>query len=850
MPTMNTSTAINAIRIRGARGHNLQNIDVEIPTGRLTVITGVSGSGKSSLAFDTIFAEGQRRYLEGISVRTQSLIRQLNRPDVDEITGLPPTICVDQRVNTASARSTLAVTAQIYDYLRVLYARGGTAHCTSCNNPVSSQTVTQIVDRILQGPERQKLMVLAPIVRNKRGAHRETLERVATHGFVRARIDGNLHDLSEIPELDSGTQHSIDAVIDRIILKEGVATRLRESVELAVREAEGTCIACRLIDETWQDELFSTRFSCADCELDFAPLEPRHFSFTSALGACTHCEGFGIRGVAEEVEDITVFRKAACPECDGSRLQPFASGMKFGGLTIRELTALSIDEALDVTSGWMGKLSGFEREAALVAERTLPDVVNRLRCLQQCGIGYLTLNRAARTLSGGEFQRARLAACLGTGLHGACFVLDEPTSGLHPRDTNSLIETLTRLRDTGATVIVVEHDEEFMRAADHIIDLGPGAGHDGGRLMHSGPPDSFAEAESDSPTARLLTGRLTLPSPDHGRANSNDSVTVRGARANNLGGITARFPLNRLVCVTGVSGSGKSSLVMDSLLPVAIAALNDGDLQTAVRDTQCEAVEGLESLDRVVAVDNRLPGSNRRSCLATVSGIWDAIRKILTQTRQARARGYRSNRFSFNSGDGRCDLCRGTGVQDLKVKLLPDTSIVCPECHGRRFNRATLDITFRELNAAQMLDLRVDDAVTHFGELESIRAPLAVFQDVGLGYMTLGQPASTWSGGESQRVKLGTELTSSGTERTLFVLDEPTSGLHAADVVHLLSLLNRLVDTGHSVIVIEHNIDMIRAADWVLEIGPGSGAAGGNLVASGTPDSLTAIPESVTGLYL
>lgn len=847
---MNNPTAVSAIRILGARGHNLQNIDVEIPTGKLTVITGVSGSGKSSLAFDTIFAEGQRRYLESISVRTQSLIRQMNRPDVEEIQGLPPTICVDQRVNTASARSTLAVTAQIYDYLRVLYARGGTAHCTSCSRPVTSQTVTQIVDRILRGPERQKLMILAPIVRNKRGAHREALDRISGHGFVRARIDGELHDLSETPTPDPGTSHSIDAVIDRIILKAGVETRLRESVELAVREADGTCIACRLVDGEWEDELFSTRFSCADCELGFAPLEPRHFSFSSATGACIACEGFGVRGVAEEVDDITVFRKAACPECHGSRLQPFASGMKFGGLTIRELTALSIDEALQVTSHWLDSTADLDREAALVAERTLPDVVNRLRCLQQCGVGYLTLNRATRTLSGGEFQRARLAACLGTGLHGACFVLDEPTSGLHPRDTHSLIGTLSQLRDTGATVIVVEHDEEFMRAADHIIDLGPGAGRDGGQLMHCGSPESFAETDCDSPTTRLLTGRLHLPRRQSQTTNTRDSIVIRNARANNLRGVTAEFPLNRLVCVTGVSGSGKSSLIIDSLLPVVQAEFSEKNVAAAAADAQCDGVDGLASLNRVVAVDNRLTGSNRRSCLATISGLWDEVRKILTHSRQAKARGYRSSRFSFNSGEGRCELCRGTGVQDVKVRLLPDTTLVCPECLGRRFNRATLDITFRGLNAAQILELRVDEAVSHFSELESIRSPLEVFQQVGLGYLTLGQPASTWSGGESQRVKLGTELTSPGHAQTLFVLDEPTSGLHAADVAHLLELLHRLVDLGHSVIVIEHNPDMISRADWVLEIGPGSGSEGGTLVAAGGPGELIDNHASLTGRYL
>lgn len=872
-----THSAATAIRVRGARTHNLQRVDVDLPLGQLIVITGVSGSGKSSLAFDTLFAEGQRRYLESVSVHTRTLLSQLPRPDVDEISGLPPTVCVDQRVTTAPTRSTLAVTTEVYDYLRLLYARAGTAHCTSCGKPVQSQTVDQIVARLLQHPERTKLMVLSPMVRGRKGTHRDVLERIGRNGFVRARIDGELQDISEVPELAAGKPHSIDAVIDRIILKDGIEQRLRESVQLAVRESDGSCIVCEQVGDGWRDSLFSTRFSCADCDISFPTPEPRTFSFNSAWGACPECEGFGVRGITEEVDDITVFRKAACPTCQGTRLQPFARRVTFQGLSIADLTALSIDAALPVIQQWMNASTAsstsasmdtaeqpLSKEQALVAERTLPDIQQRLQCLQQVGVGYLTLDRATRTLSGGEFQRARLAACLGTGLHGACFVLDEPTSGLHPRDTRRLLETLFRIRDAGATVVLVEHDGQIMRAADYLIDLGPGAGIEGGRLMFAGPPDEVPE-DLDSPTASYLRGDSEAASANSSSIDSasasapelfakqdtGQALTIRNARHNNLQQVTVELPLRQLICVTGVSGSGKSSLIMDTLLPIVQSHCSrTADAQVAAADAACDGIDGLEAIQRVIAVDHSPLGRNRRSCIATYCKLWADVRKLFARTRDARARGFDGRRFSFNSGDGRCAACKGTGQKDVRMAFLPDVSVPCPECAGQRFNRATLAVRFAGKNVADVLAMRVDEAADFFSELDSLRHLLQTFRSVGLGYLTLGQPASTFSGGEAQRVKLATELASSRADATLFVLDEPTSGLHPADVQHLNQLLRNLVLAGHTVIVVEHNVDVMQASDWLIDIGPESGPGGGQIVAQGPPHIIANSKTSLTAEFL
>lgn len=852
------------IRIRGARTHNLRNVDVDLPLGKLIVITGVSGSGKSSLAFDTLFAEGQRRYLESVSVHTRTLLKQLPRPEVDEVSGLPPTVSVDQRVTTAPSRSTLAVTTEIYDYLRLLYARAGTAHCTGCGQTVSSQSVDEITARVLQRPSRTKLMILSPMVRSRRGAHKDVFERIGRNGFVRARVNGELLDISDVPDLQPSKSHSIDAVIDRIILKDGIEQRLRESIDLAVRESDGTCIICEQIEGVWRDQLFSTKFSCAECDLSFPTPEPRTFSFNSAWGACPDCEGFGIRGIVDDTEDITVFRQAACPTCDGSRLQPFARGITFLGKSIADFTALSVDAAFQLATSWQAQLSDHPRDdadlpeslphaAILVARRTLPDIQQRLECLKKVGVGYLSLSRATRTLSGGEFQRARLSACLGTGLHGACFVLDEPTSGLHPRDTQRLLNILCEIRDSGATVVVVEHDGEVMKAADHLIDLGPGAGVEGGNLMFSGAPSGSANS-GDSPTATYLRGELCSPessSKSDSEADPQNCLTIRNARRNNLKNVTLDIPLKKLVCVTGVSGSGKSSLIMETLLPVMEAScLRDGNVEVAAADADCEGIDGLAHIQRVVAVDNSPLGRNRRSCIATYSQLWGDMRKLFAKTKDARARGFDARRFSFNTGDGRCTACKGTGLKDVKMAFLPDATVPCPDCAGQRFNRATLAVRFAEKSVADVLAMRVDEAVEFFGELGPQRRLMETFRSVGLGYLTLGQQASTFSGGEAQRVKLATELSSSRLDPTLFILDEPTSGLHPADVVHLNTLLRSLVTAGHSVIVVEHNVDVMQVSDWMIDVGPESGPEGGQIVATGPPATIKKNPDSLTAGFL
>lgn len=842
-----------AIRIRGARTHNLRNIDVDLPTGKLIVMTGVSGSGKSSLAFDTLFAEGQRRYLDSVSVQTRTLLRQLPRPDVDDITGLSPTISVDQRVSSVPARSTLAVTSEIHDYLRLLYARAGTAHCTVCGRPVQRQSVDQILQATRQLPDRTRLMILSPMVRGRRGAHREVLERIARHGFVRARINGVVLDLAEAISLDAKKSNTIEAIVDRIVLKDGIAPRLRESIELACRESDGTCIISHETDGQWTEKLYSTRFSCPDCDLGFATPEPRSFSFNSPWGACPDCSGFGLQGVVDLESDITIFRRQPCGTCHGSRLQPFPSAVKFQMLTIRQFSALTVADALRTVDEWMAQVKdaggateassshssppdSLSREAKLVAERTLPDIRARLKCLDDVGIGYLTLDRPSRTLSGGEFQRARLAASLSSPLFGACLILDEPTAGLHPRDTQKLLTTLHRLRDSGSTVIVVEHDGDVIRAADWLIDLGPGAGADGGRLLFAGTP-SDAREHAKSPTGDYLRGALpaleTAPVVVNGKSRK---LTIRNARLNNLKNVSVDLPLHCLVCVTGVSGSGKSSLITDTLLPIVSAAvMQNRDAATAAADARCDGVDGIEQIQRVVSLDQSPLGRSSRSCIATLCGIWNDVRRLFTKTREARVRGFTSQHFSFNSGEGRCRDCRGTGTRHVRMSFLPDAVISCPACNGLRFSAIVRSIQFRDHSVADILNMRIDEAAEFFREFQKLHCVLETFRSVGLGYLTLGQPASTFSGGEAQRAKLASELATPTSHHTLYLLDEPTSGLHPADVLSLMRHLRDLVRAGHSLVVIEHNPDVVRGSDWILDIGPDSAEQGGQIVFAGPP---------------
>lgn len=841
------------IRIRGARTRNLKNLNVDLPAGRLIVITGVSGSGKSSLAFETLFAEGQRRYLESVSVQTRALLRQLPRPDVDDILGLAPTISVDQSTGYIPARSTLAMLTEIHDYLRVLYARAGTAHCTRCGKPVQRQSIDHILSRLRGLGDRTRLMILSPMVRGRRGAHRDVLERIARHGFVRARIDGQLVDLAELPSLSPGKSHTIDAVVDRIVIKEGIDHRLRESLELACRESDGTCIVTHEADGTWSEAFYSTRFSCPDCDLSFSTPEPRSFNHNSPWGACPVCSGFGATEASR------------CEACDGSRLQEFARRVTFQGTSLAGFLQCTVDEARRLVDLWLEHLAEPEGRAAVsmpdvsrdareVAVRTLPAVRARLQCLVDTGIGYLTLDRASRTLSGGEAQRAKLAAALTSPVSGAIVILDEPTCGLHPRDTNLLLTALERLRDDGSTVIVVEHDPDIMRAADWLIDLGPGAGSDGGQLLFSGTP-ADAMATAATPTAACLrrSAASVMPAPT-ARCGSDEAIVVNNARLHNLQGVTVRFPLRRLICVTGVSGSGKSSLVMGTLLPCVASAIGERtdvqDVPTPAADTRCDGLEGGESVRRVISVDHRSPGTSSRSCLATLCGIWDDVRNLFASTRDARARGFRSTHFSFNSGPGRCPLCRGTGLKQMKMSFLPETVVPCPDCHGRRFTAAVNSVTYRDRTVADVLAMRVDEAVEFFAEQAKLHSTLATLQDVGLGYISLGQPASSYSGGESQRAKLACELNRPESDQTLYVLDEPTRGLHATDIETLVRHLGRLVDAGHSVLVVEHNLDVIRAADWVIDIGPGSGDSGGRVVFTGRPEDLVSCPESFTAAAL
>jgi len=863
-PAFATDDSGPQIRIRGARTHNLKNVSVDLPAGKLIVMTGVSGSGKSSLAFDTLFAEGQRRYLESVSVQTRTLLRQMPRPDVDDISGLAPTVAVDQRASSAPARSTLATSTEIHDFLRLLYARAGTAHCTSCGDPVQRQSVDQILQQILELPERTRLMILAPLVRARKGAHREVIDRIARHGFVRARIDGVTVDVADLQPLEAGREHTVEAIVDRVVIKEGIDARVRESIDLACRESDGTCIVSWDQDRVWKEKFYSTRYCCPNCDLNFPTPEPRSFSFNSPRGACPACSGLGIQGTVTTQDEIPTFQKLPCSVCHGTRLQPFPRAMTFLGITIGDFLHRSVDDCLTIVSSWISRMNcsaspdngnSAERtlltsDASKVAERTLPDIQSRLQCLADVGIGYLTLDRPTTTLSGGEYQRARLAAALSSQLYGAHFILDEPTAGLHPRDTHRLLQTLFRLRDTGGTVIVVEHDPDVIQAADWIVDLGPGAGIDGGHLLFSGTP-ADALRLAPSPTGEYLRRRISLAPANWNAMDSSQplqkdsggeavpALVIRNARLHNLKSVTVEIPLNRFVCVSGVSGSGKSSLITGTLLPVMEGVLlKRQSLETICADVHCDGVDGMEHIQRVVALNQNPPGRSSRSCIATLCGIWDEIRRLYVKTRDARARGLSASQFSFNSGDGRCPECCGTGLRNLRMSFLPDAVISCPVCHGRRFRPSILSISFRQKSVADVLQMRVDEAVEFFSEFQKLRTVLETFRSVGLGYLTLGQPATTFSGGESQRVKLASELSVPVTEHTLYVLDEPTSGLHPADIERLLQHLRMLIRSGHSLVVVEHHPDMIRAADWVIDLGPDCADRGGEVVFNGTPARL------------
>ena len=832
--------AAEAILIRGARTHNLQGFNLDLPRGKLTVFTGVSGSGKSSLAIDTIYAEGRRRYLETLPGDARALFQQLQRPDVDSIEGLPPTLCVSQQTTAARPRSTLATVTEIHDHLRLLYARLGTPYCPNCGLPVKKHTITDIVRITLAQDEGRKLYLLAPLVRELPGQHKEIFQHIRQGGFLRARVDGVLMEIRDTPKLDAKKPHTIEMVVDRLVLRPTIAERLHESLQTAVKHSSGRVIITDIDTGDWRDDTYSTRLECPRCGAIVPDPEPRQFNFNDPHGWCPRCKGMGFidvadaasEGAAEDDDaDAGSVGHAVCPECGGARLNREARAVLFAGRSLPEITALSVDDAV----AWFTGLLPHDGNDP-VRTTILNEIANRLRFLQAVGLGYLTLDRPAPTLSGGEAQRARIATQLGGGLLGVCYVLDEPTMGLHPRDTQRLIDALRALQQRGNTVLVVEHDEAVIRQADFLVDIGPGAGKNGGHLLAAGT------------VAEVLANPVSVTAPylPHDRTPPTACLTVRGARHHNLKNIDVSFPIGRWTCLTGVSGSGKSSLARDVLCYAVRRHLG----LTAPPPGEHDAIEGLEQIDRMIEVDQKPLGRSSRSTPATYTGLFDEVRKVFATTRLAKIRGYKTNRFSFNVRGGRCEDCQGQGFLRLPAQFMPDLTLPCPACQGRRFNRATLDVPYRGRSIADVLAMPIAEAADFFANIPVLRRGLETLRDVGLGYMPLGQPATTLSGGEAQRVKLAAELSKPGTGRTLYLLDEPTTGLHFADVANLVRVLRRLVEAGNTLVVIEHHPGLIAAADWVIELGPGAGPDGGHVIAAGTCAEIVAARQSLIGPYL
>ena len=932
------------IAISGARAHNLKGIDLELPRDSLIVITGLSGSGKSSLAFDTIYAEGQRRYVESLSAYARQFLGQMEKPDVDSIEGLSPAISIDQKTTSRNPRSTVGTVTEIYDYLRLLWARIGKPHCYNCGAPIQGQSLEQITDRVLTMEEGTRFMVMAPVVRGRKGEYGRMLDEMRAQGYVRARIDGELRRLDEPIELDKKLKHDIAVVVDRLVMKEGIRKRLSESLEATSQLADGL-VEIELLAEGDEPEtlLFSERFACLECGTSMPELEPRIFSFNSPHGCCQRCHGLGFQRVIDPeliVPDPTLsisqgalepWTKAAstyhrrlleavaetngidievpwqdlprserdlllegtgderhtvsyrnrfgrrrvytvrfdgmlrslerryentdsentrerieglmalqpCPACGGARLRPESLAVMVGGLNIHEYTRLSARAALE----WIEALELTETERA-IARLVVREIAERLRFLDSVGIGYLSLERAASTLSGGEAQRIRLATQIGSSLVGVLYILDEPSIGLHQRDNAKLIDTLQRLRDLGNTVIVVEHDEGTIRAADHVVDLGPGAGEHGGEIVAQGTSSQIARRPG-SLTGQYLSGKRAIPVPERRRSPSGELV-VRKARQHNLRGVDVHVPLGVFCCVTGVSGSGKSTLVNEILYRAVANRLHRARLRPGAHDR----IDGIEQVDKIISIDQSPIGRTPRSNPATYTGVFDHIRALFTGTREARARGYKPGRFSFNVKGGRCEVCRGDGQIKIEMHFLPDVYVPCEQCHGRRYNRETLEVRFKGKSIADVLEMSVEEAVEFFAHIPKIQRRLQTLHDVGLDYIRLGQPATTLSGGEAQRVKLATELSKVATGDTLYILDEPTTGLHFADVQRLLEVLDRLVEAGNTVVVIEHNLDVIKSADRIIDLGPEGGEAGGEVVATGTPEQVAASPTSYTGQFL
>ena len=832
------------IVIKGARVHNLKNIDLEIPRDRLVIITGVSGSGKSSLAFDTLYAEGRRRYLESLAVDARQFLRQLEKPDVDFIDGLSPAIAVQQKAGSYTPRSTVGTVTEVYDYLRLLFARVGEPSCVQCGRAIRAHTVEQIVDQLICFPAQTRVLVMAPIAANSKRDQGERVSELAREGFARVRIDGTVRELSEEIHLEKDQSHQIDLIVDRLVLRQGVEKRLADSLEIASRMgAQVIKIAMQKVqdDEPAEELFFSQKFACVQCGISLPEITPALFSFNTPQGACPACAGSGVGSkqhggpqVNEQETDAQL-----CGQCGGTRLKKESLAVKLGGKSIAEVASLPVNQAL----GYFTSLDLDERRKR-IGQRALGEITDRLGFLLQVGLGYLSLDRPSLSLSGGEAQRVRLATQIGSSLAGVLYILDEPSIGLHQIDNARLLALLKQLRDQGNSVIVVEHDPEAIMAADHVIDMGPGAGDQGGEIIAQGTPQELAR-DGHSLTGQYLSGRLEVATPRR-RKGSDRFLVIKGARQHNLKNVTVEIPVGTLTCVTGVSGAGKSSLVMDTLYNAMAARLHRAKAKIGTFDE----LIGSELFDRVVGIDQAPIGRTPRSTPATYTGLFDPIRELFAQLPEARVRGFRADRFSFNARAGRCDACAGDGVVRVEMNFLPEVAVTCDICKGSRYNRETLAVKYKGRSIADVLSMTVNQALQLLNTLPAVYEKLRTLREVGLDYLRLDQAASTLSGGEAQRVKLARELGRRSTGRTLYILDEPTTGLHFDDVRKLLELLHRLIDEGNSMVVIEHNLDVIRSADYVIDLGPGGGVEGGQVVAKGTPEDIAAVDRSATGQYL
>lgn len=934
----NKTETTNYISIKGARQHNLKSINIDIPRDQLVVITGVSGSGKSSLAFDTIYAEGQRRYIESLSSYARQFLDQMQKPDVDIIEGLPPTIAIEQRAGNAGPRSTVATTTEIYDYLRLLFAKAGTPHCHNCGKIIKKQTIEQIFHRVNRIPEGTRIMILSPIIKGKKGEHTEIFQKIRRKGFVRVRVDGKIIDANSEIKLSRYKLHDIEVVVDRLIVKEDMQKRLSDSIHTSLKLGDGVVIITREKNRRWVDMVFSEHFSCPGCGISYEEVAPRIFSFNSPYGSCKGCDGLGmtlefdpeliipdeelslnegaidawtnwssftqehynrltnefsekfsidakipIKKISKKVRDVLLYGKSdnskghkatkhfegvipalwqvydktnnpnivkrlegymgynTCQECKGARLRPEALSVKINGKTINEITSMTVEQAFNFF-----KSLRLEGEKEFIAKGILKEIVTRSSFMLDIGLYYLTLDRRSDTLSGGEMQRIQLATQVGAGLIGVCYVLDEPSIGLHQRDNSRLISILKRLKDSGNTVIVVEHDEETIRNADYVIDLGPAAGKHGGSVVASGTlPEILSERKSL--TSQYLNHKLKMEiTGSRKKADMKNSILIKGAKENNLKSIDVRIPLKVFCCITGVSGSGKSTLI-DQILHRALMKKFYG---SRIKPGKHDSISGIKKIDKVIEIDQSPIGRTPRSNPATYTNLFSHIRNVFAQTRESKIRGYKSGRFSFNVKDGRCELCEGQGTKKITMNFLPDMFILCEQCSGKRYKPETLEIQYKGKTISDTLDMTVDEAYDFFRNIPRIERILRTLRNVGLGYMALGQSSTTISGGEAQRVKLSTELAKQSTGKTLYILDEPTTGLHFVDIQKLLKILHRLTDMGNSVIVIEHNLDVIKTADYIIDLGPEGGERGGKIIASGPPEKLAKTQGSYTGLYL